>query len=555
MGVPAILPQSRDELRPWQREALDQTLEYAKHRLIVATPGSGKTRFALAFAAELLAARQVNRIVVVTPLMHLKKQWQKAAGQMGLALAIDVRGSREPGDHHGVCITYSQVFNEAGVQRANVLAEKTLVILDEIHHAGDGNGWGDRLLHAFGAAERVLSLSGTPFRSDNLQIPFVSYEEGKSLADYTLNYGDALRDDYVRDVYFPQYEGELTWRSNSRRDVITATFATELRDDREAAERLKTALLSDWPDEVIRSADEKLDQLRQNGHPEACGLIACMDQSHAQQIADRVRSITNTEPDVVVSDIPESHKVLEDISENRRRCRWIVSVAMVSEGVDIPNLRVGIYATNKTTEMFFRQFVGRVVRKIPDHESDPDAHVYLPADERIVEMAKAIRDERDHVLEQREEKERSKRESLERQISMFSPHSGVAIDAGVIANGSVLTTADLERARDLFRRVGIAGPVEKMAIELRRLLNEEAPSSPSREPQATPLHELRSILRKDCTRLHRRACMVHDYDYAKSNHWLNQRTGSPSIGEATVDQLKRRLHLIETVLLRGQWTP
>ena len=75
---------STQALRGWQRRALVKYLA-AKPRdfLAVATPGSGKTTFALRIAAELLAERTVDQVTVVVPTEHLKTQWAAAAATDG----------------------------------------------------------------------------------------------------------------------------------------------------------------------------------------------------------------------------------------------------------------------------------------------------------------------------------------------------------------------------------------------------------------------------------------------------------------------------------------
>ena len=49
---------------------------------------------------------------------------------------------------------------------------------------------------------------------------------------------------------------------------------------------------------------------------------------------------------------------------------------MVSEGVDVPRLRVGVYATTARTELFFRQVVGRFVRRTPTPREQM-SHLFL----------------------------------------------------------------------------------------------------------------------------------------------------------------------------------
>ena len=102
---------------------------------------------------------------------------------------------------------------------------KTLVILDEIHHAGDALSWGDAVREAFEPATRRLMLTGTPFRSDTNPIPFVRYEPRATAAlrsrfDYNYGYGQALADGIVRPVLFMAYSGELQWRTSAGDEVV-----------------------------------------------------------------------------------------------------------------------------------------------------------------------------------------------------------------------------------------------------------------------------------------------------------------------------------------------
>ena len=77
--------------------------------------------------------------------------------------------------YHGMAVTYAQVAVRASLHREITESARTLVILDEVHHAGDSLSWGDAIREAFESATRRLSLTGTPFRSDTSPIPFVTY--------------------------------------------------------------------------------------------------------------------------------------------------------------------------------------------------------------------------------------------------------------------------------------------------------------------------------------------------------------------------------------------
>src|SRR5262249_30419991 len=69
--------------------------------------------------------------------------------------------------------------------------------------------------------------------------------------------------------------------------------------------------------------------------------------------------------------------------------RWLVSVAMVSEGVDIPRLRVLVYLPSALTELAFRQSIGRVVRSA-GFDDDTHAYVVMPAFETFTEYARRV---------------------------------------------------------------------------------------------------------------------------------------------------------------------
>ena len=198
-------------LRPWQRAAFEKfTASDQADFLAVATPGAGKTTFALTCARAVIAELRC-RVVVVAPTAHLKVQWAAAAERFGLQLDTDWSSSngRLPGDIHGIVTTYQQVATSADALRA--VAADGFVIFDEMHHAGDDKAWGTAVVTAFAGARRRLSISGTPFRSDTAAIPFVNYHLDEATADYEYGYGDALSDGgVVRPVYFPRIDGLRT---------------------------------------------------------------------------------------------------------------------------------------------------------------------------------------------------------------------------------------------------------------------------------------------------------------------------------------------------------
>lgn len=395
-------PVATSTLRAWQRRALVEYLRSSPEDfLAVATPGAGKTTFALRIASELLAAGTISAVTVVAPTDHLKTQWAHAAAKVGINLDPTFRNS-DGGiarGFHGLVVTYAQVGLEPGVHRRHVLARPTLVILDEIHHAGDSRSWGDGVKVAFAEATRRLCLTGTPFRSDTNPIPFVGYERGpdgltRSRADSSYGYSEALHDGVVRPVLFMAYSGEARWRTSAGEER-SARLGEPLTAE-QTAQAWRTALdpSGDWIGQVLSAADARLDVKRRQGMADAGGLVIASDHASARAYARLLTDICGEQPVLVLSDDAQASDKISGFTNGNQR--WMVAVRMVSEGVDIPRLAVGVYATSVQTPLFFAQAVGRFVRVRKPGET---ATIFVPSVPVLLDLAAQLEVERDHVLE------------------------------------------------------------------------------------------------------------------------------------------------------------
>ncbi|MGC0251394.1 DEAD/DEAH box helicase [Pseudactinotalea sp. Z1748] len=390
-----------ERLRAWQAAALDTYLrDQPRDFLAVATPGAGKTTFALRVATELLQQRVVRRIAVVAPTEHLKTQWADAARRVGIALDPTFRNAqgRHGAQFDGVALTYAQVAANAALHRARTEAAPTLVILDEVHHGGDALTWGDAMREAFEPATRRLSLTGTPFRSDTAAIPFVDYEPGpegirRSRADHTYGYGDALRDGVVRPVLFLSYSGQMRWRTRTGEEVSARLGEAATKDITAQAWRTALDEHGEWIPAVLAAADRRLTEVRRHV-PDAGGLVIATDQTKARAYAEQLRQIAGEKPVVVLSDDAGASGRIEEYAAGDQR--WMVAVRMVSEGVDVPRLAVGVYATATATPLFFAQAVGRFVRARRRGET---ASIFLPSVPVLLALAGELETERDHALD------------------------------------------------------------------------------------------------------------------------------------------------------------
>ncbi len=550
-------------LRPWQRAAFDRYRSSpSPDFLAVATPGAGKTAFALACGRSTLAdwvgpgGAAGRRLVVVAPTSHLKIQWSLAAHRLGLQLDPDwTPGQGLARDVHGLVTTYQQVATDKAANALRGLAADGMVILDEIHHAGHERAWGDGVFQAFELAAKRLSLSGTPFRSDSAKIPFVRYDvtaEGDlAHADFIYGYADALRDGgVVRPVYFPRVDGQMEWSTPSG-DVLRATFGDALARDQVSA-RLRTALSldGDWLPTVLGQAHERLRAVRRQ-QPDAGGLVIATDQDHAQGIARLLRNRFDVVADVVVSDDPGASRKIAAFATNDRP--WLVAVRMVSEGVDIPRLRVGVYATTTSTELFFRQAVGRFVRWQAGRASQK-AFVYIPDDPRLRVHAFQIAEARRHVLRPPAERddEFSPDGGLDalvdpddafEQMSLFtvvsSTATGISVHA-VTEDGLQFFEDEPDPPEPEF-----AGD-PALSLEL-----PDVPTEAGRVPWSSlSVAEQKDDLRTRNADVAKRLVDLTGWSHARVQGEMNRLAGVRSVATATIEQLERRLRYSESWLRR-----
>ena len=514
-------------LRDWQRQALDAMAGWDHGPfLISAAPGAGKTRPSLAFAGRELTAGRARNLVVACPTAPLTRQWARAASGLGLELAPDADSPRPPHGFHGVVVTYARIA-KAPRRWADESRPDTLVVADEAHHLGEDLTWGEAFSCAFGGARRWLLLSGTPFRSDATPIPGVHYDrDGVAVPDVSYTYGQSVSDRICRPVAFVAYDGALSWRSGD--DIIESSFETVLTG-REASRRYRTAISTELPDglpRILREADAKLHEIRASGHRDAAGLVIAADSDHARRIAKLLKEATGRSPVVVLHAEARAATKLAQFTSSRDP--WLVAVNMVSEGVDIPRLRVGVYATAAKTPLVFRQIAGRFVRTLPGRPAEP-SWLYVPADPALRDHAATVEQELRRALRRGEDElgeaefDRVDRRETER---------GGAVEF-------VPLSADVAPQMTLF---GSPSPAPTM-IAFGTAPSADAPAV-STPNGGEPAFERRARLRDERHRLVSELRRRDGSSHRELNAWLNRKVGIASVDAASLDQLERSVELL-----------
>src|SRR6476661_5215345 len=550
-------------LRSWQRRALVRYLAaQPRDFLAVATPGSGKTAFALRVAGELLADGAVEQITVVVPTEHLKTQWALAAARVGIALDPKFSNSaaHTSSEYHGVVVTYAQVASHPTRHRVRTENRRTLVVFDEIHHGGDAKSWGDAIREAFDDATRRLALTGTPFRSDDSAIPFVTYAPDadglmRSTADHTYGYAEALADGVVRPVVFLAYSGEARWRTSAGEEH--AARLGEPLNAEQTARAWRTVLdaKGEWIPAVLQAADTRLTQKRNGGVPDAGAMVIASDQKAARAYAAVLTKLTGETPTVVLSDDPGSSARIAEFGAGTGR--WLVAVRMVSEGVDVPRLAVGVYATSASTPLFFAQAIGRYVRSRQPGET---ASIFLPSVPALLDLASQMEAQRDHVLGKPHREEQGfddealadaaqKKTEADEDKGFESLGADAELDQ-VIFDGSSFGTATPAGSDEEADFLGIPGLLDSAQMrDLLRRRQEEQLTRRSAVGEAVPvtthgqLRELRRELNALVTLAHHRTGKPHGWIHNE----LRRICGGPPIAAATTDQLKARIEAVRTL--------
>lgn len=493
--------------RRWQEEFFRQWMARVVNTfLLIVIPGGGKTMAALEAASRYMRAGSDRRLIVVVPTDNLRDQWREEAVKFGVELQTKEFGTNFKHGFQGGVVTYSLVASQPLVFRALCGAAPTMVIFDEIHHCGDDASFGIGIVQAFELAAERLLLSGTAWRSDGRPIPWVQYDgNGFAVADYAYDYPHALNDDVVRFLVFDYSRGTITHDLTGD----TQTLSSDSTED-DAARLLRRLLdaRGEFVREQIRQAHQKLLDVRAS-FPDAGALAACIDQSHAVMVAQVIREVTGCDPSVIVSDAEFENDTVRSFRDGKKE--WIVAVRKVSEGTDIKRLQVLCYLTNTTSELFFRQLVGRVSRYRGNE--DREAYVYLPADPRLIACAQNIENAQVQALKNQRDDEVADRQQLDRNpATLFDTFSTAHDGTDLVMIGSEAVSAEVaQRIQHISEKTST--PMQKVweILQLGHAHQQPSVSHPAAHSKEEAMDALRRKCNKQAFRLSKFAkCEVQE---------------------------------------------
>jgi superfamily II DNA or RNA helicase len=410
------------QLRPWQTAALNKALEWLlgtasdRHFLINAAPGSGKTIAGCVLAQQLVERGEIDRVIVIAPRAEVVSQWARDFYQITGRYMGKVTGGDQDVSNLGIdiCATWAATQGLQDALQAICRGSRVLVICDEHHHAAVSATWGESADSAFADARFVLVLTGTPIRSDGKRSVWLAYDDEGAInhpeeGTYTLTYGEAVDLEYCRPVTFHRHEGHFTVDLEDGQHIeISSAKAAVLPENLKRISSLqraldfyklactpqyesdqKTPLVIGYQATMIDWATRKLDDLRLR-MPNAGGLVIAPTIEMAEYMVELITKMEGEAPILVHSQIRNPEGRIQAFRNTDKR--WSVSVAMISEGVDIKRLRILVYLPNALTELSFRQAIGRVVRSNGPGD-DTRAYVIMPSFNILEEYARRVEDE------------------------------------------------------------------------------------------------------------------------------------------------------------------
>jgi hypothetical protein len=316
---------------------------------------------------------------------------------------------------------------------------------------------------------------------------------------------------------------------------------------------------------VLEAADRRLSEVRRHV-PDAGGLVIATDQESARAYAQVLARVSGEKPTVVLSDEKAASKKIATFTDDGSR--WMVAVRMVSEGVDVPRLAVGVYATTTSTPLFFSQAIGRFVRARKRGET---ASIFVPSVPLLLAHASEMELERDHVLGRRITDEgdifaaeddllaraQAGESASDEELGSFEAMGSEARFDRVLYDGGEFghegeVHVGSEEEMDFLGIPGLLEPDQVRDLLRTRQSERAARRTPTPEVEReVTTHEQLAVMRRELNGLvaawYHRTGQPHGVTHAA----LRKECGGPAAAAANVVQLAKRIDLLREWATRG----
>lgn len=335
-------------------------------------------------AKQLLLSNEIDVVFCFSPSVNVATSF-KATLETVLKCRLDgLLGA------YGQVLTYQSMLNLGESFWSLLASHRSLIIFDEIHHCagdhlGNANAWGQKIIqHIQGKATYTMALTGTPWRSDRIPIALSSYcQQGTVHCDYRYGLDQAIKDRVCRIPKITAIDNENISVKTGDKVEKYKSFGGLLKHSKCSYQQLldNTTLIN----YLVKSSVEKLNSIRKT-NKNAAGLIVAASVEHALKTADLLHKISGEKPLIATYIHDDSQEIIQQFRDSN--AKWIISVGMISEGTDIPRLRVCCHLTRVKTELYFRQVLGRILRA--QKSAIEKAYLFMPAEPSLIEYAERV---------------------------------------------------------------------------------------------------------------------------------------------------------------------
>ena len=405
----------------WQERAVDQLTEqlnifYSAERgkferayVVKVSPSGGKTIFSMKAARSMIEAKLIDKVIWLVPRNSIKLGF--ADDCKHVPMAEDVRHLRREHMHveldlkatyrgwlrntHGAVVTYQALPGLMNYfQHLAEAGKRLMFVFDEAHHGAAGeiddtddataNVWGEAMQQVVAIAHAIICMTGTPVRADDKRVSLLQYEEQEVVnpvgggmfrayhvkADFTFGYADAVRAGVARKLIVRNQDPtmDFTWDGDHHSEKLSGVERRLLPH----AKRLLVDGERGTVDAMLKQAWDESERNRRTGDMDAAVLVIVENTASGRRnpmdyVRERIRELFKEEPVTVeFADGQEAQDQIKAFKRSGNTTRWIVAKNMISEGTNIPRIRVVCILRDIKSSVFYEQLVHRATRNDSD---------------------------------------------------------------------------------------------------------------------------------------------------------------------------------------------
>ena len=446
----------------WQKDCGEAFVQHIRkcggkgNMTVTAATNSGKSVAGGLTSRHATEEFGIEKFVIVVPTTLVQTGWPKEVLPFGINLTSQATNARLVGlkmdpDLDGFVVTYQQVSANSLLFRKIMEETKSMVLFDEFHHMGRNLSWGTACAQAFEHADITLSLSATPYRMDGQKIPFQEYEykngEKWIKSHFARTPSENIDEGISRPVELQALNAELQFIRGGEKH--TCTFEDDL-DERLSSDRLNTFLdpRSESMETLVRKSMKQVLDHRNSDQPNAALLYIAKNINHANAIGDVFYDLFKIRPVIATDEEDNPSQMIRDFADDPSKI-VMGTVNLLKEGANIKRARVGLWATNITSQLTFEQVMGRFNRK-EDVSQTGHSTVFIPADRTYLGFSEQLEGINLVTLDKEEsnEKSRSKGESSSSSGSLFVPIQSQSLDLEAVYRGEHASPEVVKIAQD-----------------------------------------------------------------------------------------------------------